>query len=93
MVRVKLKEVLPGGAEQGLFRVLPIPLTALPFTIHCMLGHGSAVTTANNVTCPPTLDATNSGFPMILSIARRSEDEADTADIAEEEGENSCLAL
>ena len=53
-----------------------------------MLGHGSVVTTANSVTCPPTLDATNSGFPMILSFARRSEDEVDTVDIAEEEGEN-----
>ena len=52
-----------------------------------MLGHGSAVTTANSVTCPPTLDATNSGFPMIGSISRRTEDEADTAYIAEEEGE------
>ena len=65
-----------------------MPLTALPFTIHCMLGHGSAVTTANSVTCPPTLDATNSGFSMILSFARRSKDEVDTVDIAEEEGEN-----
>ena len=51
-----------------------------------MMGHGSAVTTANSMALPPSLGATNSGSPMIGSVARRSEDEADTADIAEEEG-------
>ena len=49
-----------------------------------MVGHGSAVTTANSVTCPPRLGATNSGFPMILSTVRLAEDEAGTAGITEE---------
>ena len=81
MVRVKLKTVVPAGeSEQG----LPIVslLTALPFHLHCMVGHGSAVTTANNVTCPSTMGATNSGFPMILSTVRLAEDEIDTAGFA-----------
>ena len=50
-----------------------------------MVGHGSAVTTTNNVTCPPTLSATNSGFPMIGSVIRRSEDDLDTAGFAKSE--------
>ena len=50
-----------------------------------MVGHGSAVTTANNVTCPPTLGVTNSGFPMIGSVVRRSEDDLDTAGFAKGE--------
>ena len=72
MVRVKLKEVAPAGeVEQGLSMVYtPLRLMALPFTLHCMVGHGSAVTTANSLTSPPTLCANKSDFPMILSIVR-----------------------
>ena len=49
-----------------------------------MLGHGSAITTAYNVTCLPTLGATNSGFPKFVSTVRLSEDDIDTDDISEE---------
>ena len=72
MVRVKLKDVVPAGeVEQGLSMVYtPLRLMALPFTLHCMVEHGSAVTTANSLTSPPTLCATKSDFPMILSIVR-----------------------
>jgi len=48
-----------------------------------MLGHGSAITTAYNVTCLPTLGATNNGFPKFVSIVRLSEDDIDTEDISE----------
>ena len=49
-----------------------------------MLGHGSAITTAYNVTCLPALGATNSGFPKFVSTVRLSEDDIDTDDISEE---------
>ena len=49
-----------------------------------MLGHGSAITTAYNVTCLPKLGATNSGFPKFVSTVRLSEDDIDTEDISEE---------
>ena len=75
IVRVKLKEVVPVSElsePQGLPMVYPASswLMALPFNLHCMVGHGSAVTSANSVTCPPTLGATSSGFPKSLSTVR-----------------------
>ena len=58
-----------------------------------MVGHGSAVTTANSTALPPSLGATNSGSPMMLSVARRSEDEADTANRKKEGNREQILFM
>ena len=55
------------------------------FTLHCTEGHGSAVTTANSIADLPLPVATNTGFPMSLSVATSSEVEAVTTGIAEGE--------
>ena len=58
-----------------------------------MVGHESVVTTANSVTCPPTIGATNSGFPKSLSIVRFWEDMVKTANNAEGGGGEQIMTI
>ena len=48
-------------------------------------GHGSAVTTANSVTCPPAVGATNSRLLRPLSTVRTLNDDLVTAGASEAE--------
>ena len=60
-----------------------LALILVPFSLHCTVGHGSAVTTANSTTDLPLLPATNTGFPMPLFVPKSSKEVAVTTGSAD----------